>query len=98
MAEKIVLSLNAEKDRLAIIKHYIEVTGDNKFSLSVFDRINDAFETISNFPYSGKQINKEDLRVFIINPYNIVYKITNEVIEILHIWDSRQDPEKLPYG
>jgi hypothetical protein len=43
------------------------------------------------FPKSNKQ--------FIIKDHlQIIYTADEEFIEILLIWDTRHDPEKLPYG
>lgn len=96
MVKQIVLSLNAEKDRLSILEYYNESTGNNKYSLKLFNILTDAFETISNFPYSGKKLKRNNHFVFTIKHYNIIYKIEINFIVILHIWDTRQNPENLP--
>lgn len=61
----------------------------------IFEELEKAFETISFFPYSGKIINNTEQRTFIKKPYNIIYKITKDEIVILHIWDTRRNPEEL---
>ena len=96
MAEKIVLSLKAEKNRYDILKYYFDETGSNKIPLQIFNQLDNAFETISIFPNSGKIINKKGYHVFVTKHYNIIYRINIDSIEILHIWDSRQNPKNSP--
>jgi hypothetical protein len=64
MAKKIVLTLNAENDRLSILKYYSEKTGSNKYSLNIFEELEHAFEALSLFPYSGRVINNNKQMVF----------------------------------
>ncbi len=96
MAEKIVLSLKAEKNRYDILKYYFDETGSNKIPLQIFKQLSNAFDTISVFPYSGKIIKKKGYHVFTTKPYSIIYRISSDSIEILHIWDTRQNPKNLP--
>lgn len=96
MAEQIVLSLNAEKDRLSILEYYNESTGNNIYSIKLFNTLADAFETISHFPYSGKKYKRKDHFVFTVKYCNVIYKVENDLIVILHIWDTRQNPKNLP--
>jgi toxin YoeB len=95
MAEKVVLSVEAEQNRYDILKYYFDETGSSKIPLQIFEQINDAFETIVIFPNSGKSINKKGHHVFVTRPYNIIYRINDDTIEILHIWDTRQNPKNL---
>lgn len=96
MAEKVVLSVEAEQNRYDILKYYFDETASNKIPLQIFEQLNNAFETIVVFPNSGKIINKKGYHVFVTRPYNIIYRINDDTIEILHIWDSRQNPKNLP--
>jgi len=96
MAEKVILSLKVEQNRYDILKYYFDETGGHKIPLQIFEQLNNALETISVFPYSGKIINKKGYHVFVTKPYNIIYRINDDTIEILHIWDTRQNPKNLP--
>lgn len=96
MAEKVVLSVKAEQNRYDILKYYFDETGSNKIPLQIFDQLNNALETISVFPNSGKIFNKKGYHVFVTKPYNIIYRFNDDTIEILNISDIRQNPKKLP--
>lgn len=38
-----------------------------------------------------------DVRIQIIKDYKIVYRIKEDLIEILTIWDTRQNPKNLKF-
>jgi hypothetical protein len=44
----------------------------------------------------GKSIPGSNNRFIIKDHFQIIYTINEEYIEILHIWDTRQNPENLP--
>jgi plasmid stabilization system protein ParE len=94
VAEKIVLSLNAENDRLSILEYFVN-NNEKSYASKIFEELNDAFEIISEFPYSGKVLNNIEHRSFTKKPFEIIYMITNDEIVILHIWDTRRNPEDL---
>jgi len=48
-----------------------------------------------NHPELGVKADIKNVRVLIHGDYEIFYKIGEEIIELITIWDSRQDPKKL---
>ena len=59
------------------------------------DRTDFALDQISTFPESGISTKKETVRkVVITKQTSLFYEIFNGVIELLHFWDNRQNPEK----
>jgi plasmid stabilization system protein ParE len=48
----------------------------------------DRFET---FPHLGRPGELRGTRELVSGPYVVVYRVANEVVEILHIWHGRQD-------
>ena len=46
----------------------------------------------------GTPTDFEDLRVKVIRNYKLFYKDTPNRIEIIRVWDSRQDPKDLTFG
>lgn len=97
MAQKITLTSTAEKNRYSIISYYAENVSSKTASL-IFNELERAFKTISLYPYSGKSINKKGHRIFILKPYGIVYKNTDDGVLILHIWDTRRNPKDNPFA
>lgn len=95
MAKKIILSLSAEKERLAILEFYFKETGSKQVPTIIFKQINKAIDNISLFPTSGRLIDNQNHRIFVSPPYKIVYRIQEKEIIILHIWDSRRNPDDL---
>jgi len=54
---------------------------------SVIDRI----EQLANFPGLGRTGEVKDTRELVCAPYVVVYRVTDEIVEILHIWHGSQD-------
>ena len=76
---------------------------ENKWSKSVsedfFNKLNHAIELVRLNPYQFPSILKEKkYHKCVVTKHNsIFYSIPDEsVVRILHIFDTRQDPEKLP--
>ena len=49
----------------------------------------------SYFPELGKKDEKTDSRKLVIEDYEIYYSIIENDIQILHIWDTRRNPDNL---
>ena len=94
MDKQIIWSKLAHNDRLNILDYWIK---RNK-SVTYSKRLNQIFEytadLISKYPKLGKQTEIEGIRFKIIKDYLFTYRESKEFVEILTIWDSRQDPEK----
>jgi len=43
----------------------------------------------------GVQTDIQNVKNLIIAHYNIFYEIRSEIIEIITVWESRQNPDKL---
>ena len=94
MVKQVIWSRLAHNDRLNILDYW---TKRNK-SVSYSKRLNQIFENTadltSKYPKIGKQTEILNIRIKIIKDYLFTYRETDNYIEILTIWDSRQDPEK----
>ena len=94
MVKQIIWSRLAHNDRLNILKYWIE---KNK-SISYSKRLNQIFENtadlISRYPKIGKPTEVNGIRYKIVKDYLFTYRETEKFIEILTIWDSRQDSDK----
>lgn len=95
MVKKVVFTERAEKERLSILEYYLEATGSTSIPVKIYQQFNRVIDNIRQFPESGKKL-KNNNRGIIQSHYKIVYKIEIESLIILHIWDTRQNPKKLP--
>lgn len=52
-------------------------------------------ELLSEYPFLGRQVKSREERVFVKDHYQIFYLNDKKQIRILHLWDSRRDPDEL---
>ena len=96
MAEnKIVWSLKALQDKTDILQYWIERTKSKTFSVKLDILFDKALQQISLYPDSGKKTDYKDIRIKIVRHYLIFYRIGEDSIQVVRIWDSRKDPKKL---
>ena len=92
MAKKIIWSRLAQNDRKAILQFWIDHNKSNTFSIKLNQFFIDTIDLLSKHPNIGKKTEFPDIRIKIVKHYFITYRITENSIEILTIWDSRQNP------
>ena len=92
---KIIWSHRAKIKRYEILKFYLEKNKSNTFSRKLNNRINKELKLLQKFPDLGIKTNIEGVRGLIIDNYILFYEISDKLIFVHYIWDSRQDPEKL---
>ena len=89
MAKQIIWSWLAQENRIKILKYWID---SNLYSIKLNKLFEDSVDLLSKFPLIGVKSNLENIRIKLVRDYRIAYKINDETIEILTIWDSRQNP------
>ncbi|MBE2227672.1 MAG: type II toxin-antitoxin system RelE/ParE family toxin [Ignavibacteria bacterium] len=95
MAARIVWTPQAKVDRFDILNFYHE-SGTPKSTLTKLDnKIRNIIEYLSYFPELGVAYKRRNARILYKDNYSIIYRIENEEILILQIWDNRQDPKNL---
>ena len=62
-------------------------TAARNVAQAVIDRI----EQLANFPGLGRPGEVKGTRELVSPPYVVVYRSTEEIVEILHIWHGAQD-------
>lgn len=63
-------------------------------ALKFMDKTDDVVLTVSTFPESGSLSSRENVRKFVISKQvTLYYEIQDDIIELLHFWDSRQNPD-----
>ncbi|WP_255462851.1 type II toxin-antitoxin system RelE/ParE family toxin [Galbibacter sp. BG1] len=78
-----------------MLSYWAERNKSKEFSKKLNNLFQEAVQLISLYPDIGKPTSKPNIRLKIVRDYYIVYEFENELISILTIWDSRQNPDKL---
>jgi toxin YoeB len=92
---KIIWSQRAKSDLFAILDFYFQRNGTKAYSSEINVSIRKSIRLLSRYPNIGKITDVLNVRNLIHGDYLIFYEIKPETIEILTIWDNRQNPEKL---
>ncbi len=99
MAKKIIWSLDSEND-FSDILDYLERNWDSTVALRFIDLVDLLLQQISINPIQYPLINKKlRIRKCVITKHNsIYYRNRRNHIEILRIFDTRQNPNKLNFS
>ncbi len=73
----------------AAIQHILQdnPTAARNLAQTVIDRI----EELATFPGLGRPGEVKGTRELVSPPYVVVYRSTEEIVEILHVWHGAQD-------
>lgn len=96
MAKEIIWSLRAQDNRKQILEYWKVRNKSNSFSRKLNQLFKEAIELIAVYPQIGKPADQPNVRIKVVRDYLIIYEETDTQIYILAIWDSRQDPDKIP--
>jgi len=89
----------AQKDLVGIID-YISIDSVES-ALKIFEKLKKEAEELDNFPYRGRIVpelkyhNIESYRELIISPWRIIYRIEDEKVFILAVFDGRRNFEDI---
>ena len=95
MAKRLVWSPIAKQIRKEILKYWILRNKSKRYSKKLNNLFENSAQQIADFPYSGISISGKLYRGKLIKDYYLLYKISDDSVEILFIWDSRKDPADL---
>jgi len=90
---KIEWSLKAREDLINIFEFYNKRNGSSEYSRKLYLHFRKRIKLLSQNPFLGIQTDFETVRVLIINNYQIIYEIFEDLILIIMIWDCRRNPE-----
>jgi len=99
MSKKVLWSPIAESD-LRFTLFYLESNWNNAVVNQYLNKIDYLVNQITTNPEQFPLVNnKKKIRKCVVTKHNtIFYREKDEVIEILRIFDTRQNPKKLIYG
>jgi len=92
MVKRIIWSPNALADRIQILDYWFQRIGNKIYCRRLDHELKETIKHISRFPQIGRQIDQREERFLVKDHYQIFYTISDNEIHILHIWDSRRDP------
>jgi toxin YoeB len=95
MAKKVVWTQRAQNDRRRILKYWKGRNKSNVYSIKLAQLFKDSVKIISEFPEIGKQTDDINVRIKIVRDFYIFYEETNTQIQILTVWNTRQDPDEI---
>ena len=95
--EKYVVKItqNAENDLNEIVNFILQ--NNPRTALVIMEKIISKIESLDHFPYRGGYVpellvrNIKDFRKITETPWNIYYKINNNIVNVLAIIDSRRN-------
>ncbi|NLT49479.1 MAG: type II toxin-antitoxin system RelE/ParE family toxin [Ignavibacteria bacterium] len=96
MNYKIKWTSTAYSDFSCIILNIKEMWGKNS-AQQFINQIKTTVDLLSMFPQSGKVIFEEkQIRAFVISKQTtIIYRIKQDIVTILNLFDNRQNPDNL---
>ncbi len=95
MVKRIIWTATAQLDRKEIFAYWNKRNGSNYYSIKLNKLFIEASELLSVHPHTGRETSLDKVRVKIVRDYLMVYKFTDTEVQILSIFDTRQNPEKL---
>lgn len=93
MAKEIVWTESSVRDRLEIFTFWLVHNKSAIYSNKLEELFNESVKLLAEFPHMGAVTDFKDLRVKIVRNYKIFYRDTPGRIEIIRVWDTRQDPK-----
>ncbi|KGO91263.1 type II toxin-antitoxin system RelE/ParE family toxin [Flavobacterium subsaxonicum] len=95
MVGRVIWTEKAINDRDDILEYWFERTGSKTYSTKLYTLFKSNLRLILKQPEIGKPTEAADIRIKIIRDYFIFYKISDNNITVLTLWDSRRNPNKL---
>ena len=78
-----------------ILDFYYRRNGTKTYSIKLNATIRSSIRLLEKHPEIDVKTDVSIMRKLIHGDFGIFYEIKSQTIEIITIWDSRQDPEKL---
>lgn len=92
---QVVLSNTSQLDRLNILNYWLVNNKSASYSRKLDAKFIEVFNNLKEYPLLGVSTIYPDVRAFVILNYKIFYQIRGNVIFIIRIWDTRQNPNTL---
>src|SRR6056297_919703 len=94
MARRIVWSKRSQEDRKRIFSYWNKRNESKGYSRKLNKLFNEAAEFVAENPNTGKVTKRKGIRVKFVSHFALIYKISTNNIQVLAIFDTRQNTEK----
>jgi addiction module RelE/StbE family toxin len=95
MAKQVIWSPRSKRELNEILEYWIQRNKSNSYSKKLTKLFKKAAQLISEHPNMGKLTNDKTARFKVVRDYLMIYEELDNKINVLTIWDGRQDPDKL---
>lgn len=97
MVKRIVWTKPALNDKLKIFAYWNHRNKSNLYSRILNNLFKDTTRLVRDNPTLGRDTENPQVKNIIVRDYLIFYEPTEDTIVVLHIWDSRRNPDELKY-
>lgn len=94
---KVIWSVEAKDKFLQIAQFYNQRNGNAKYSTRLYRMMKDTLRLAARYPYMYPATSIPETRVFVCEYFKVFYSIHKDCLYIETVFDTRQDPNKLPY-
>jgi toxin YoeB len=91
---KITWSPRAKIDQFEILDGFYQRNGNKNYCQKLYKEFRSAIHLLFHYPDIGVKTDIPYVRKLIVRNYGIFYRKHTKTIEIIAIWDFRQNPEK----
>jgi toxin YoeB len=95
MAKRIIWTEQAQFERQEILTYWFFRTGNKKYSTKLALQFRETVKYIALNNYMGRGTELEDVRVAVCGYYLLFYKLSNEFVSVITIFDNRRNPKDL---
>lgn len=95
MVRRIIWSRNALIDKVQILDYWYKRIGTKTYSQKLDKQLRQSIKLLEKFPEMGRPLKNTHIRFLVRDDYQIFYKYSENEIRILHLWDSRRNPNEL---
>lgn len=95
MAQKrVIWSPRASTEFKDILEFYLKRNGSPTYSLKLLETVDTMIGLLQDHPHLGRNTSDADARVISFSHFLLFYDETETELNILSIWDNRQNPTK----
>lgn len=94
---KIIWSKEAKEKFQQIALFYYQRTGNSKYGTRLYRMMHDSLKLAARYPYMYPATSIQKTRVFVCEYFKVFYSICDGFVLVETVFDTRQDPTKLPY-
>lgn len=93
VSREIRWTITATRDKLSIFEYWTDRNKSTVYAEKLELLFNETMKVAAIFPFSGINTDIRDVRIQVVKDFKLVYRIREEYLEILKVWDTRQNPE-----